>query len=151
MKKNNPENLVEKNNVIEISFVDFKKTIENFKPQNDPYTLKITGLTKEDLGPSTTSGTLGDTINKCNSKLDLGNTKIPDNLTNMEFTFAGCISLIEAPIISDSVKNMSGTFYGCTSLVKAPMIPDSVTKFSNSRCAGVRMQSSYLLFFINFR
>ena len=44
------------------------------------------------------------------------NYKIPNNVTNMRFTFSFCTSLITAPTIPSSVTNISYTFHGCRSL-----------------------------------
>ena len=54
--------------------------------------------------------------------------KIPNSVTDMNFTFYGCTALTTAPTIPDSVTSMESTFYGCTNLTTAPVIPNSVTK-----------------------
>ena len=52
---------------------------------------------------------------------------IPEGVTSLICTFAGCSSLTETPIISENVTIMQATFYGCSSLTEAPVIPASVT------------------------
>ena len=57
---------------------------------------------------------------------------IPNTVTNMDRTFNGCTSLVNAPEIPNSVKYMGYAFSGCTSLVTAPIIPSSVTDMTTT-------------------
>lgn len=52
--------------------------------------------------------------------------EIPSGVTDMDFTFSKCSSLVNSPNIPSSVTSMYGTFSSCSSLVNAPVIPDSV-------------------------
>ena len=52
--------------------------------------------------------------------------EIPSGVTDMDFTFSKCSSLVNSPEIPSGVTSMYGTFNGCTSLVNVPVIPDSV-------------------------
>ena len=47
-------------------------------------------------------------------------------MEDMDGTFYGCISLVEAPKIPDSVVNAAYAFSGCTLLKALPAIPDGV-------------------------
>lgn len=52
--------------------------------------------------------------------------EIPSGVTDMDFTFGNCSSLVNYPNIPSGVSSMYGTFSGCKSLVNAPVIPDIV-------------------------
>ena len=56
--------------------------------------------------------------------------KIPDSVTDMEYTFNDCPSLVTAPEIPSCVTSMDSTFYNCPSIVNAPEIPSSVTNMN---------------------
>ena len=50
---------------------------------------------------------------------------MPASVTNMDSTFAGCTSLVNAPEIPSLVTNMYYTFYGCTNLTGTVRINSS--------------------------
>ena len=66
------------------------------------------------------------TFAKCQSLINA--PSIPSGVTSMEYTFSGCKSLVNAPVIPDSVEDVMCTFEGCSSLITAPAIPNSVTQ-----------------------
>ena len=66
------------------------------------------------------------------SSLEEVTCKIPSGVTDMGYTFQGCSSLVNAPVIPNSVTSMTWTFYGCSNLVTAPEIPNSVTDMSST-------------------
>lgn len=70
---------------------------------------------------------------------DFSNYVIPNNVTDMGSTFAGCKFLTEAPVIPNSVTDMGSTFSGCKSLIEAPVIPNSVTNmwFTFAGCTSL--------------
>lgn len=57
---------------------------------------------------------------------------IPNNITNMEGTFADCTALTTPPTIPSSVINMEATFSGCIALTTAPTIPNNVTNMKQT-------------------
>lgn len=57
--------------------------------------------------------------------------EIPSGVTNMDDCFNRCTSLTTAPAIPATVTDMDRCFYGCTSLTTAPSIPSSVTYVNN--------------------
>ena len=114
----------------QVAFSDLDSWLSN-QPANTsstPYELNITGLTANDIGYSTTSGTLGYVLKQNDNKyVDLSDTVLPDGITSMRSVFDGCSSLVESPAIPSGVTNLMRTFYNCSSLVDAPIIPNSVT------------------------
>ena len=65
--------------------------------------------------------------------------KIPDSVEDMNYTFASCSSLINAPTIPSGVTGMSYTFAGCSKLVTAPEIPSGVINmnYTFSECKSL--------------
>ena len=55
---------------------------------------------------------------------DFSNYEIPNKVSNMAYTFAGCTSLVIAPDMSDatSITIIDAAFYGCTSLTGVPIL-----------------------------
>ena len=53
-------------------------------------------------------------------------------VTNMNYTFIGCMALTTAPQIPSNVTDMSYTFYYCTALTTAPQIPSNVTDMTGT-------------------
>ena len=51
---------------------------------------------------------------------------IPLTVTEMDGTYYGCTSLVEAPVIHDGVTSLNSTFYDCSSIKEAPELPLSV-------------------------
>lgn len=116
--------------VVTVAFSDLDTWLSN-QPANTidtPYELNITGLTVNDIGYSTSSGTIGYILNQNNTKfVDLSETILPDGVTTLYNCFNDCSSLTQAPIIPNTVTNLNSCFVRCTSLTSAPAIPTSVT------------------------
>lgn len=92
--------------------------------------IEVTGLTKEDMkGPEglLKAGSLGEILKKNSTKkvaLKFG-SKIKD-LTEMNWCFFKCESLVQAPAIPAGVMSMRNCFSGCKNLMKAPVLPPGV-------------------------
>lgn len=97
------------------------------------YELEITGLTINDVGSSRVNGTLGNILKNTNNiYVDLSETELPSELTNLNIAFENCTTLIKAPIIPSGVTSLRYTFYGCRALSKAPIIPSGVTDLEDT-------------------
>lgn len=113
----------------EIPFSNLSNDIQSMSPNQSPYvSIRITGLTVNNLGSSMTSGTLG-YILRINSayKISLKETVLPSGLTSMVESFQGCEGLVYAPTIPSTVTNLQQAFYLCRSLKEVPDIPENVT------------------------
>lgn len=113
---------------IPISLLSNELSALSANTTSTPYKLNVTELTANDLGQSSTSGTLGYVLTQNDTKyVDLSSTEIPNTVVELRATFKNCTSLVQVFDIPSSVTNMSSCFYRCTSLISAPIIPNSVT------------------------
>ena len=99
-----------------------------------PYEIEITGLTAEDLGERTTSGSLGYILyQNYNKYVDLSNTTLPV-VTSLLHSFLNCSNIVKPPIIPEGVQSIYDAFAGCTNLTEITLpttINDIRNAFSN--------------------
>ena len=117
--------------VIEVSFSELAEYLQGLTAGT--YRLQINNILSNNIGKSSTSGTLGYIINHNTPPdvyLNLANTRLPNDITDMSGCFRSCTSLTTVPNIPDSVTNMSYCFSECSSLTTVPNIPKSVTNMS---------------------
>ena len=125
--------VVEENNVIYYDYgnnmpqapdlSDFKGEFQESSIGGDKY--GKSAITKIHYIPSSITS-LGDGFENYTSLQEV-TCELPSGVTDMDFTFSKCSSLVNAPNIPSGVTSMYGTFSNCTSLVKAPEIPSGVT------------------------
>ncbi len=92
--------------------------------------IEVTGLTKEHLteGESSSNACLLGQKFQANSTKKIA-LKLPETvagLTNMNYSFIACKSLISVENIPSGVKKMKSCFKDCHNLVKAPTLPANV-------------------------
>lgn len=84
--------------------------------------------------PDTCDGNLLNTFRNCRSLID--GPVLPPNCTALrsplEYTFAGCTNLVNAPAIPEWVNRLDSTFLECRSLTNIPVIPNSVTSMEST-------------------
>ena len=73
-------------------------------------------------------------------------TNIPDNITNMYYTFWDCINMNTTPTIPNNVINMCAAFLNCGNITTAPTIPNSVTNMRScfSDCTNLTVPPSII-------
>lgn len=101
---------------------DFKVESQEISFGGDKY--GKSAITKIHYIPSSITS-LGDGFENYTSLQEV-TCELPSGVTDMDFTFSKCSSLVNSPNIPSSVTSMYGTFSGCKILVNAPLIPDSV-------------------------
>lgn len=141
--------------MVNVNFEDLDDYLSSLgnNTSSEAYELNITNTTEDNWLSSSEDDTVGSIVKKYNIYVDLSNTIIPEdisdldsvfegckylvkspiipeNVTNLSESFRNCISLLIAPEIPENVENMSGTFYNCKSLTQAPVIPENVTTMS---------------------
>lgn len=111
-----------------VTLSDLEKYLESQAENtaDNPIELTITETTVDDWLPSIHDGTVGYIIRKVKRFVDLSNTKLPEDLEEMESAFENCTTLVKAPALPENVDNLSECFKGCTALKVAPIIPESV-------------------------
>ena len=123
--------VVEENNVIyydygnnkpQVDLSDYKGEFQESSVGGDKY--GKSAITKINYIPNGITS-FGDGFENYSSLQEV-TCEIPSGVTDMDFTFSKCSSLINSPEIPSGVTSMYGTFSGCKSLVNAPVIPDSV-------------------------
>ena len=74
------------------------------------------------------------TFRGCTGLTDVSDLIIPNSVTVMSYTFADCTGLTDISdlIIPSSLTKMWYTFKGCTGLTEAPVIPNSVTNMNGT-------------------
>lgn len=99
------------------------------------YNIKVTDLTANNLGNSSISGTLGYVLKANNTKyVDLSETVLPNDITDLSDCFNGCVSLVVSPILPNNTTLMARTYKGCTALISMPTIPSSVLTIDECFC-----------------
>ena len=101
---------------------DFKGEFQESSVGGDKY--GKSAITKINYIPSSITS-FGDGFENYSSLQEV-TCEIPSGVTDMDFTFSNCSSLVNSPEIPSGVTSMYGTFSDCKSLVNAPVIPDSV-------------------------
>ena len=106
----------------------------SFLPENaanTAYVIKVTELTVNDIGPSLSSGSLGNVLRSNNKKfVDLQYTEIPEGVTDMSESFFAVKSLIKSPVLPRTILNLQACFNG-SGIETAPIIPFGATDMSN--------------------
>ena len=80
-----------------------------------------------------------------------GRGNVPDSVTDMRYTFAGCTGITDLSHLSipDGVTNMQGTFWGCSNLtdISGFIIPDNVTNMRSAffGCSGLTDISGFII------
>ena len=128
--------------VIEVSFSELAEYLQGLTAGT--YRLQINNILSNNIGKSSTSGTLGYIINHNTPPdvyLNLANTRLPNDITNMSYCFRSCTSLTTVPNIPDSVTNMRYCFSGCTSLVTIDNFHTDI--LSNPAEADVNLRGAF--------
>ena len=124
--------------VVTVAFENLDTWLQNqsVNTADTPYELNITGLTKENVGLSNNTGTLGYILKQNNNKyVNLSYTILPTSVTDMSMTFSYCTSLTQAPVIPNSITDMGMTFFYCTSLKEITLFEADLISLVNNNKA----------------
>ena len=70
--------------------------------------------------------------------------EIPDSVTNMEFTFSGCTSLVTAPEIPSGVRRLYCTFKGCSSLKEVTFLHTTPPSYNDTLSGCSKLETIYV-------
>ena len=78
------------------------------------------------------------------SSLEEVTCEIPDGVTNMNNTFYGCSSLVNAPEIPSGVRRMDYTFSGCTSLKEVTFLRTTPPSYNSTLSSCSSLETIYV-------
>lgn len=127
---------------VKVAYVDLEKYLKITAVDAKINYIELMGpIPVDDLkGDVASAGKLGKVLKKYSAK-KVG-LKLPSTvagLTDMNYCFNNCTSLVTCPVIPSGVTDMRSTFEGCTGLMIAPAIPHGVTNMRSTFefCTGL--------------